>query len=1235
MTEELTLLSDNAAKIVNTRYLLPGEESWKDICQRVSRCVSAGLALYDVPIEEIHNFEKQLYQALLRRDFIFNSPTLFNAGRGVPSDLLYSPSVTLDDYRQILDSMNDKNMLSACFVIPVENSIQGIYKSLSDAAIISKLSGGVGFDFSKLSHQGRPLDSGVGMASGPLSFMQVFDTSAKAVMQGGKRRSAQMGILRIDHPDIIDFISAKAQGDNNLSFFNISVMITDEFMKAVKEGTGFQLKDPVTHQPTAMIDARGLWENIIHYAWQSGDPGLIFFDSINRDRFIEGEYIEATNPCITGDTLVAVADGRGSVPIRQLAEEGKDVPVYTIDDKGKLVIRMMRNPRCTGKNKPIYRVTLDSGNYLDVTADHKFYLKDGTKKEAKDLQYGDKLDVMSKVTEPNRNTNYINCYYRSTHYQPEHKMIYNFYYGKPPKGLNIHHKNGNSLDNRIENLDAVTMGEHNRIHDKGIGESNGRFIPVPNEEIKKHALLLTKQLKRRFGTAEWEKYAKANGLPITWSNNGYRAQNLGTVRELAQWAANTLGLDYADKHPLLQKTINDAIEQGYEIDIRQIDGREKVFVKKYCEYCGSPFWVEYVKRGISFDSYSCATKKAMQKEEVREKIREKRQEYDNKRQEIIRQQQAQVYADLQFKLGRQPQIKEWKEECRRLGISSEIKRKSSPFKSIEELAEAAEMVNCKVVSVEFIGYQDVYNGTVDDYHNFFIGGFECKTNRAQRPKVKYVRTANCGEIPTYSYSSCTLGHINLAHVVKDGHIDLDKIHYLTKLGVQALDLIIDINHYPLPEIAEKTKAYRPIGLGVMGFAHLLFMLGIRYGSQPSIDLASQLSRYIAFTSIEESINLAKRFGAYPAYQNGDKSILETNYVLDQFRQENRNNKEILEKYGLRNASWNSIAPTGSVSLICDTSSGIEPVFALEHERVYIDNNGEKKTLIIQDPIYEKSLNKKADYFVDAHSISPEEHVLIQAAWQSYISSGVSKTINLPHNATEEDVKKVYELAYELGCKGVTVYRDGCKGEQVLYRREDKGTASSTEHKTEPASKGALGGRVSSGDTINKNKGLHPIERPKTTYGVTSEFSVACGTLYVTLNFDEDGNPIETFLTTGKGGVCRANVEAVSRTVSLALRSGIAKEEVVKQLKGIRCPYCLSKNKKYLSCADALAKFIERCKSPFVGKIEEEESKELNGILERRLVSDDTEIATCPECGAPIQRVEGCITCMECGYSKCS
>ena len=262
-------------------------------------------------------------------------------------------------------------------------------------------------------------------------------------------------------------------------------------------------------------------------------------------------------------------------------------------------------------------------------------------------------------------------------------------------------------------------------------------------------------------------------------------------------------------------------------------------------------------------------------------------------------------------------------------------------------------------------------------------------------------------------------------------------------------------------------------------------------------------------------------------------------------------------------------------------------------------------------------------------------VLIQAAWQSYISSGVSKTINLPHNATEEDVKKVYELAYELGCKGVTVYRDGCKGEQVLYRREDKGTASSTEHKTEPASKGALGGRVSSGDTINKNKGLHPIERPKTTYGVTSEFSVACGTLYVTLNFDEDGNPIETFLTTGKGGVCRANVEAVSRTVSLALRSGIAKEEVVKQLKGIRCPYCLSKNKKYLSCADALAKFIERCKSPFVGKIEEEESKELNGILERRLVSDDTEIATCPECGAPIQRVEGCITCMECGYSKCS
>jgi len=607
-------------------------------------------------------------------------------------------------------------------------------------------------------------------------------------MQGGKRRSAQMGVLRVDHPDIINFIAAKSKGDDSLSFFNISVMITDEFMQAVKEGTGFQLKDPVTHQPLQMIDARGLWENIVYYAWKSGDPGLLFFEHINRDRFVAGEYIDATNPC--------------------------------------------------------------------------------------------------------------------------------------------------------------------------------------------------------------------------------------------------------------------------------------------------------------------------------------------------------------------------------------------------------------------------------------------------------------GEVPLYSYQSCNLGHINLAHIVKDGRIDLDKLCYLVKLGMQALNLIIDINHYPLPEIADKTKAYRPIGLGVMGFAHLLFLLGIRYGSSMSIDIASQLSRYIAFASIRESIELAKRFGAYPAYQEGDRSILETNYVLKQFMQDSIENKQLVEEYGLRNASWNSLAPTGSVSLICDTSSGIEPVFALEHERVYIDSNGEKKTLIVQDPIYERSQDKNADYFVDAHSISPEEHVRIQAAWQEYISSGVSKTINLPHNATEEDVRKVYELAYELGCKGVTVYRDGCKGEQVLYRKEDKGTTSRPQHQPEQTSKGAARGGVSSGNSTGKATGLHPSERPKTTYGVTSEFSVACGTLYVTLNFDDNGNPIETFLTTGKGGVCRANVEAVSRTVSLALRSGIAKEEIVKQLKGIRCPYCLSKNKKYLSCADALAKFIERCQSPFTGKIAEEDTK-INGVLERRLVSDDNEVVTCPECGAPIQRAEGCITCLECGYSKCS
>ena len=172
MVEDLTTLSDNANKIVSTRYLLPWERNWKDVCQRVARCVSAGLVLYDTPLEEIHSFEQQLYQALLQRDFIFNSPTLFNAGRGVAGALLYPPApsfIDLNGYRMVLESMNDKNMLSACFVIPVENSIKGIYKSLSDAAIISKLSGGVGFDFSKLSHQGRPLDSGVGVASGPLS----------------------------------------------------------------------------------------------------------------------------------------------------------------------------------------------------------------------------------------------------------------------------------------------------------------------------------------------------------------------------------------------------------------------------------------------------------------------------------------------------------------------------------------------------------------------------------------------------------------------------------------------------------------------------------------------------------------------------------------------------------------------------------------------------------------------------------------------------------------------------------------------------------------------------------------------------------------------------------------------------------------------------------------------------------------------------------------------------------
>ncbi|WP_432404890.1 vitamin B12-dependent ribonucleotide reductase [Wukongibacter sp. M2B1] len=779
-------LSVNSLTVLERRYLARSTEgnlieSPEDMFRRVAKYIASADEKYTTSVD-IKNIEEKFYEIMTNLEFLPNSPTLMNAGR-------------------------ELGQLSACFVLPVEDSMEGIFEAVKNAALIHKSGGGTGFSFTRLRGKGSAVASTGGVASGPISFMKVFNSATEAVKQGGRRRGANMGILRIDHPDIVDFIKCKEE-NAELNNFNISVGITEEFMKAVEENRKYNLIEPRTREVVGSLNATEIFNTIVSMAWTNGEPGIVFLDRINRDNIVpEIGEIESTNPC--------------------------------------------------------------------------------------------------------------------------------------------------------------------------------------------------------------------------------------------------------------------------------------------------------------------------------------------------------------------------------------------------------------------------------------------------------------GEQPLLPYESCNLGSINLAKMVKmiDGKVDVnyERLGKIIDLAVHFLDNVIDINKYPLKEIEEMTKANRKIGLGVMGFADMLVMLGIPYNSSEGVKLANEVMEFIDKRSKEKSIQLASLRGVFPNY---DRSI---------FRDKN---------IELRNGTTTTIAPTGSISIIAGTSSGIEPLFALCYYRNVMDDdklievNPLFKEYLEKEGIYSKELMEKVaekgsiqgikeipDYirrvFVTSHDISPEWHIKMQAAFQNNVDNAVSKTVNFKHDATKEEVGEAYILAYKLGCKGVTIYRDGSRDGQVLNIGKLK------ESKKEELA------------TTEVN-GIVPRTRPMTTMGITDKVKIGCGNLYITANYDKHGI-CEVFTNLGRAGGCPSQSEATSRLISIGLRSGISAEAIIEQLKGIRCHSTLRQRGKgdndinVLSCPDAIGRTLEKVMDMHISTDEKniddiaqeieggEESKCIDNcslctisdmcnneltIGADEVIYEGKTMNTCPECGNKVEHEGGCVMCRSCGYSKC-
>lgn len=1215
--------------------------------------------------------------------------------------------------------------LSNCFVIGVEGSADSygaILKMDEEQVQLMKRRGGVGHDLSHLRPGGTPVMNSALTSTGILPFMERYSNSTREVAQDG-RRGALMLTLSVQHPDSPVFVDAKLD-QTKVTGANISLRIDDEFMRAALSGEPYRLRFPVgAKKPKVVkeIDAAGLWKKIVHNAWKSAEPGVLFWDTVLRESVPDcyadlGFQTVSTNPCLTGDTLVAVADGRGHVPFEQLAREGQDVPVYCLNEKGRLEIQIMRNPRLTGKQQKVYKLTLDDGSTIRATENHKFRTKNGEYKALRDLQTGESLMILTKFQGPvvneegRKQTDYWwfnEGMIRSN--KAEHRLVAEFYHKrKINRGEVVHHVDFNGLNNHPENLAIMPVEAHNSLHqaDKlGLqnpifkikadpdrfqqysvkmsaatsGLRNGRAYQLSNNSILKKALALSEKLGRRFSKKEWQVFAKENGLPLSFSK--FRKEELGSVSDLSAIAAQQLGFLHIENDPRVVRTLKNAQKQGYEA---LINGNE-VLVKKGCEYCKKPFWINFHRRETSFCSFPCLTLHLNSDQNISD-IREKavNRAFQQKA-EITKARQLEQFTRLQYELGRAPQMKEWELRCKEEGIPCRVGTKYG-FTSFEKLKDSAAFYNHRVKTIEFDGYEDVYNGTVDQHHNFFAGAWTSQTKDGKE-KIVYVNQKNCGEIPLCPYDSCRLLAINLFSYVENpftpqARFDTELFRQHAQMAQRVMDDIIDlelekieqildkIDKDPEPEFVKATERElwlkirakclqgRRTGIGITAEGDMLAALGIRYGSEESLDFCENLHRTLALAVYRGSVNLARERGAFPIY---DANREAANPFIQRLAEADPALYADMAKYGRRNIALLTIAPTGTTSLMTQTTSGLEPVFRIAYKRRKKVNPNDKNARITftdevgdawedynvfhipfkqwlqakgYDPaavekLPETELNAIIEqspwYRATAEDVDWVNKVHLQGRVQKWVDHSISVTVNVPEEATEVLIEKIYRTGWEAGCKGMTVYREGSRSGVLVSdkkKEEKKDTFIETAAPKRPKVLEAVVVTFMNNDERwVAVVGLYQ-DRPYEIFTgrAVDSFSVLTQVHQgKVIKVKENGKNRYDFQYEDKDGY-KVTIEGLSRTFNkeywnyARLISGILRH-------GMPLPYVVEVvNNLNLETAS-----LNNWK---------------NGVVRalRKFIPDGTEPShnTCPSCKTDnLVYQEGCLHCKNCGHSECN
>ena len=678
---------------------------------------------------------------------------------------------THPDYDEV--KPNDKSFLNGQTpVFVVADSREGWVESLRRVLTAAFEGTDLIVDVSGVRARGLPIRTFGGTACGPGPLVNLL-RNAWAIVRGAVGRQ----MSSVECLDVTNFIGLciKAGNVRRSALIVLGDANDQEFRNAKKDWEAVKSHRHTSNNSIVFRNEQDIqgfdWDRLVEDNAEFGEPGIINLALIQKT----DPGATGINPCFSGDTKIAVADGRNYVTIRQLAEEERDVPVYSVDKAtGKVAIKMGRHPRVTGYEKSLVRVHLDDGSYLDTTPEHKFLLREGGEVLAKDLKYGMSLPRftkrLEKVVASGKQYYRMYCDTRAPERDKlfEHRLIARFHdpdgwnrvYISCKKngfantgGLVVHHKDYNPLNNSPNNLQIMSFRDHTILHAEQdtAGEQNGHWSGFTTEQIKEHAFALTKELGRRFSRKDWQAYAKKNGLPVQFSE--YRSKDLGSVTELAKTCASELGLALVGEDPRVVRTYHDMLDQGYNVRINE----GVVLVEKTCEGCKSPFEVPHGHRERSFCSEVCGNAYINSNTEIHARRVGALHSIYSEHMGKVKVDQARVCSALKFKLGRTPNRKEWSLACKEGGLPSRIgPTLKFGYKSFGEVLTAANDYNHKVVRVEELpGLHTVYNITVDDHHTVGV----VTSDNVGQGNLTGVYVTQCGEIPLHDREACNLAEV--------------------------------------------------------------------------------------------------------------------------------------------------------------------------------------------------------------------------------------------------------------------------------------------------------------------------------------------------------------------------------------------------------------------------------------------------------------------------------------------